>query len=71
LKEASPLQLAKLMAQGTAATGADQDCLARMGLERPSTPMEWLYALLLKGALKTARRYSEHQGARSGAKVQS
>jgi hypothetical protein len=54
LKAASPLQLAALMVQGVSPIHADQDCLARMGLERPSTPTEWLYALLIRGALKTA-----------------
>jgi acyl-CoA hydrolase len=54
LKGASPLQLATLLVQGVAPTHAHQDCLARMGLERPSTPTDWLYALLLRGALRTA-----------------
>ena len=54
LKAAPPQQLAKLMVQGVSPAHADQDCLARMGLQRPSTPTEWIYALLLRGALKTA-----------------
>lgn len=53
LKAASPLQLAAMMLLGVR-LGVDQDCLARMGLERPSMPTEWLYALLLRGALKKA-----------------
>src|SRR5206468_2466972 len=43
LKAAPPQQLAKLMVQGVSPAHADQDCLARMGLERPSTPREWIY----------------------------
>lgn len=54
LKAASPLQLAALIVQGASSTHVDQDCLARMGLERPSTPTELLYALLLRGALTAA-----------------
>jgi acyl-CoA hydrolase len=54
LKAASPLQLATLIARGIAFIPADQDCLARMGLERPKTPREWLYALLLRGTLRSA-----------------
>ena len=54
LKSTSPLQLANLMLKGVSPTRADQDCIARMGLERPSTPREWFYALLLRGALMTA-----------------
>jgi acyl-CoA hydrolase len=53
LKGASRLQLVVLMVQGISGAGADHDCLARMRLERPSSPTEWLYALLLRGALKT------------------
>jgi hypothetical protein len=54
LKAASPLQLAVLIMQGALSTHFDQDCLARMGLARPSTPTELLYALLLRGALTAA-----------------
>jgi acyl-CoA hydrolase len=54
LKAASPLQLAVLIMQDALSTHFDQDCLARMGLARPSTPTELLYALLLRGALTAA-----------------
>jgi len=54
LKVASPLQLASLMLQGVFAAHINQECLARMGLERPTTLLEWLYRLLLQGALKTS-----------------
>jgi acyl-CoA hydrolase len=54
LKSASPLHLALLAVQGASSARSDRDCLARMSLERPSTPMEWLYALLVRGALKAA-----------------
>lgn len=54
LKTASPLQLATLMAHGVLLGHIDQDCLARMGLARPSTPTKWVYSLLLRGALTKA-----------------
>jgi Acetyl-CoA hydrolase/transferase C-terminal domain len=56
LKAASPLQLAALIVQGASSIHVDQECLARMGLERPSTPTELLYALLLRGVLTAAAR---------------
>jgi acyl-CoA hydrolase len=52
---ASPLRLAGLLARGVGrgAPPADiQDCLARMGLERPSGLAEHLYAALLRGVLR-------------------
>jgi len=55
LKAASRLQLAALAVQGLSPAHVDQECLARLGLERPSTPTEWLYALLLRGALDRYR----------------
>ena len=54
LKAASTLQLAALIVQGASSIHADQECLARMGLARPSTLTELLYALLLRGALTAA-----------------
>lgn len=56
LKAASPLQLAALMLHGVRPNHIHRDCLARMGLERPSTPTEWLYSLLLRGAIMTSGR---------------
>jgi hypothetical protein len=55
LKAASTVQLATLILQGLRPHHVDNDCLARMGLERPSTVTEWVYAALLRGALATVR----------------
>jgi hypothetical protein len=52
---ASPLRLGGLLARGLGASaqGAEiQDCLARMGLERPASLTERVYAALLRGALR-------------------
>ena len=58
LKEASasPLRLAALLRQGfgRGAHGAEiSDCLARMGLDRPSSLAQYAYAALLRGALRS------------------
>ncbi len=52
---ASPLRLAGILARGMgrgAAAPEIQDCLARMGLGRPSGLAERLYAALLRGVLR-------------------
>jgi hypothetical protein len=52
---ASPLRLAKFLARGLSGkTHSAQvaDCLARMGLDRPSGLAERFYAALLRGALR-------------------
>jgi hypothetical protein len=56
LRACSPLALARLVAYGLATKSSSevQDCLARMGLDRPSGAKEQIYALLLRGALGRA-----------------
>jgi hypothetical protein len=52
---ASPLRLAKFLARGLGGSGYSAqigDCLARMGLGRPSGLAERVYAALLRGALR-------------------
>jgi hypothetical protein len=53
--QASPLQLSALLLRGLgkgAAMPGIGDCLARMGLARPSDLSEHLYVALLRGALR-------------------
>jgi len=53
LKSASTGQLAALLWRGFASQPAkDNDCLARLGLAKPRTATEWLYAALVRGALQ-------------------
>ena len=57
LRASSPLQLARLAARGAvsaAPTALDRDCLARMGVEKTSHPVDLMYAWLLRGALAFA-----------------
>ena len=54
LKSASRLQLAALLVRGLGAGAADADCLDRLGLARPKSVTEWLYAALVRGALQAA-----------------
>ena len=54
LRAASPFELAGLLTRGLFSGAASphlQECLARMGLERQSSPTEKVYAALLRGAL--------------------
>jgi len=54
LRQASPLQLAALLARGLAAGTPSTDvlaCLARLGLDRRSDLTEHIYAALVRGAL--------------------
>jgi acyl-CoA hydrolase len=53
LRSASPLRLGAILAQGLrrAHSIEAQACLARMGLDRPSTLAQYVYAALLRGAL--------------------
>ena len=52
LKSASPRQLAVLLVRGlTARPKKNEDCLDRLGLARPKSAMDWLYAGLVRGAL--------------------
>jgi hypothetical protein len=53
LRSASPLRLGAVLAQGLrrARSTEIQACLARMGLDRPSTLAQYVYAALLRGAL--------------------
>jgi acyl-CoA hydrolase len=51
---ASPIRLGGILARGLgrAPSSEIQDCLARMGLDRPSTFAQYVYAGLLRGALR-------------------
>ncbi|HEY3642252.1 MAG TPA: acetyl-CoA hydrolase/transferase C-terminal domain-containing protein [Xanthobacteraceae bacterium] len=52
---AAPLRLARILARGLSANAPSAeigDCLARMGLDRPSRLAERVYAALLRGALR-------------------
>jgi acyl-CoA hydrolase len=62
LKSASPLRIGRILMQGLsgrARSAEIDDCLARMGLARPSGPAEYVYAALLRGALRASFRDSE------------
>jgi Acetyl-CoA hydrolase/transferase C-terminal domain len=53
----SPLRLAGILARGLGgkANSAEiGDCLARMGLDQPSGPAEYVYAALVRGALRAS-----------------
>jgi acyl-CoA hydrolase len=56
LRASSPLQLARLVARGAVSAPAalDRDCLARMGVEKTSHPIDLMYAWLLRSALASA-----------------
>jgi hypothetical protein len=41
-----------LLVRGLVAQSADSDCLDRLGLAKPRSLAEWLYAALVRGALK-------------------
>jgi acyl-CoA hydrolase len=52
---ASPFRLGGILVRGLSGKGHSAeigDCLARMGLARPSGPAEYVYAALLRGALR-------------------
>ena len=58
LRAASPPRLARLLARGffsSAPSGELRDCLARMGLEHPSSATERVEAALLHAALEAPR----------------
>ncbi|HET7850966.1 MAG TPA: acetyl-CoA hydrolase/transferase C-terminal domain-containing protein [Pseudolabrys sp.] len=55
LKASSPMQLAALALRGVFASGKDE-CLERLGLGRPKSPAERLYAALVRGALADQAR---------------
>jgi acyl-CoA hydrolase len=53
LKSASPSALAGLLLHGFGARSQrDEDCLDRLGLAHPKTPSDWLYATLVRSALR-------------------
>jgi hypothetical protein len=57
LRASSPLRLAGLLAKGVLSPAPSpqvRECLARMGVDRRSSPIELIYALLLRGALASA-----------------
>ncbi len=49
----SPLTLASLVMLGLAGGGEEDAALARMGLATPKTWQDWIYAKLLRGALRS------------------
>jgi acyl-CoA hydrolase len=51
LKSASPARLGSLLVRGLVAQSADSDCLDRLGLAKPRSLAERLYAALIRGAL--------------------
>jgi acyl-CoA hydrolase len=52
LKSASLIQLATLLMRGLNSVAADTDCLDRLGLAKPQSLSERLYAALIRGLLK-------------------
>lgn len=56
LQAASPLRLAGLLLHGLAADDKDSACLDRLGLAHPKSAKDWLYAALVRGALREAAR---------------
>jgi acyl-CoA hydrolase len=52
LKSASTPQRLALLLSGLSARDAAPGLLDRLGLARPRTPLEWVYALLVRGALE-------------------
>ncbi|HEY1979815.1 MAG TPA: acetyl-CoA hydrolase/transferase C-terminal domain-containing protein [Xanthobacteraceae bacterium] len=52
LKTASPGKLATLFLRGLPPRADGKDCLDRLGLAHPKSASEWLYAALVRGALK-------------------
>jgi acyl-CoA hydrolase len=60
LKAASPAQLAALFFQGFSERAEDKDCLDRLGLAKPKSGSQWLYAALVRGALRASlKRFPE------------
>jgi acyl-CoA hydrolase len=55
LKSASPAQLAALLIRGFGSRSEDTDCLDRLGLARPKSASQWIYAALVRGALASRR----------------
>ena len=54
IRSASPRRLPGLLLRGlTARSGQYDDSLARLGLAQPKNPAEWLYAGLVRGALRS------------------
>ncbi len=56
LQSASPVQLALTAMRGLRSGGGNADCLDRLGLARPKSLSEWLYAALVRGALRDSER---------------
>jgi hypothetical protein len=57
LRSAPPLRLAALLARGFLSSAPSRDvreCLTRMGLDRPSSPMQRIEAALLHAALEVS-----------------
>jgi acyl-CoA hydrolase len=54
LKSASLTQLATLFLRGLSPRPNGKDCLDRLGLAQPKSASEWLYAVIVRGALNAA-----------------
>ncbi len=52
LKDTSPLRLAGLLMSGLSSRAEDLPCLDRLGLAKPKGVKDWLYAALVRGALR-------------------
>jgi len=53
LKGASCIELATFLLRGVGARAAEAECLDRLGLAQPHTALQWLYATLVRGALRS------------------
>jgi hypothetical protein len=54
----SPMQLFRLLVRGLSSQRTDIACLDRLGLASPKGMKDWLYAALVRGALREASRES-------------
>jgi hypothetical protein len=52
LGDASPMQLLRLLIRGVSSRKADGACLDRLSLASPKSMKDWLYAALVRGALR-------------------
>jgi hypothetical protein len=63
LREASALRLAAIAARGLTSgrpSAQVRSCLDRMGVDKPSSPTELFYSLLLRGALASIGKQDDH-----------
>jgi len=52
LGDASPMQLLRLLMRGVSSRKTDVACLDRLSLASPKSMKDWLYAALVRGALR-------------------